>query len=171
VFDSDCKRALPSGGVCRRPGPAYPLIQTAPGKLSAIAGPERNQTPMSTVIHFIGLDVHKESSGATLRGALTADAGGASAATSPCAVAKERSLRSPRCARKWARTESRPTVRALASRGHRTRNPNARAPDREGSFDWKVFEKEEAKMKRQKLARLQNMAASLNLQPCHDLRV
>jgi hypothetical protein len=31
-------------------------------------------------------------------------------------------------------------------------------------FDWKVFEKEEAKMKRKKLARLQNMAASLNLQ-------
>jgi len=32
------------------------------------------------------------------------------------------------------------------------------------AFDWKVFEKEEAKMKRKKLARLQNMAASLNLQ-------
>ena len=31
-------------------------------------------------------------------------------------------------------------------------------------FDWKVFEKEEAKMKRQKLARLQNLAASLNYQ-------
>jgi hypothetical protein len=30
-------------------------------------------------------------------------------------------------------------------------------------FDWKVFEKEEAKMRRKKLARLQNMAASLNL--------
>ena len=32
------------------------------------------------------------------------------------------------------------------------------------AFDWKVFEQEEAKMKRKKLARLQNMAASLNLQ-------
>jgi transposase len=32
------------------------------------------------------------------------------------------------------------------------------------AFDWKVFEKEEAKMKRKKLARLQTMAASLNLQ-------
>jgi len=32
------------------------------------------------------------------------------------------------------------------------------------AFDWKVFEKEEAKMKRKKLTRLQNMAASLNLQ-------
>ena len=31
-------------------------------------------------------------------------------------------------------------------------------------FDWKVFEKEEAKMKRKKLARLQNMAATLNYQ-------
>ena len=30
------------------------------------------------------------------------------------------------------------------------------------AFDWKVFAKEEEKMKRQKLARLQNMAASLN---------
>lgn len=32
------------------------------------------------------------------------------------------------------------------------------------AFDWKVFEKEEAKMKRKKLQRLQNLAASLNLQ-------
>jgi transposase len=32
------------------------------------------------------------------------------------------------------------------------------------AFDWKVFEKEEQKMKRQKLARLQNLAASLNYQ-------
>jgi transposase len=32
------------------------------------------------------------------------------------------------------------------------------------AFDWKVFEKEEAKMKRKKLHRLQNMAATLNLQ-------
>jgi len=31
-------------------------------------------------------------------------------------------------------------------------------------FDWKVFEKEEQKMKRKKLARLQNLAASLNYQ-------
>jgi hypothetical protein len=29
-------------------------------------------------------------------------------------------------------------------------------------FDWKVFAKEEEKMKRKKLARLQNMAAALN---------
>jgi transposase len=32
------------------------------------------------------------------------------------------------------------------------------------AFDWKVFEKEEAKMKQRKLKRLQNLAASLNLQ-------
>jgi transposase len=32
------------------------------------------------------------------------------------------------------------------------------------AFDWKVFEQEEAKMKRQKLKRLQTMAASLNYQ-------
>jgi transposase len=32
------------------------------------------------------------------------------------------------------------------------------------AFDWQVFEKEETKMKVRKLARLQNMAASLNLQ-------
>ncbi len=32
------------------------------------------------------------------------------------------------------------------------------------AFDWKVFEKEEAKMKRKKLTRLHNLAASLNLQ-------
>jgi hypothetical protein len=32
------------------------------------------------------------------------------------------------------------------------------------AFDWQVFEKQGAKMKRQKLKRLQNMAASLNLQ-------
>ena len=32
------------------------------------------------------------------------------------------------------------------------------------AFDWKVFEKEEQKLKRQKLARLQNLAASLNYQ-------
>ena len=32
------------------------------------------------------------------------------------------------------------------------------------AFGWKVFAQEEAKMKRQKLKRLQNMAASLNLQ-------
>jgi len=32
------------------------------------------------------------------------------------------------------------------------------------AFDWKVFEKEEAKIKRKKLVRLQTMAASLNLQ-------
>jgi hypothetical protein len=31
-------------------------------------------------------------------------------------------------------------------------------------FDWKAFENEEAKMKRKKLARLQNVAASLNFQ-------
>lgn len=31
-------------------------------------------------------------------------------------------------------------------------------------FDWKVFEKEELKMKRQKLARLQSLADSLNYQ-------
>ncbi len=31
------------------------------------------------------------------------------------------------------------------------------------AFDWKVFEKEEAKMKVCKLKRLQNMAASMNL--------
>ena len=31
-------------------------------------------------------------------------------------------------------------------------------------FDWKVFAQEEAKMKRQKLARLQNLAATLNYQ-------
>jgi hypothetical protein len=29
--------------------------------LSAIVEPERNQAPMNTVIHFIGVDVHKES--------------------------------------------------------------------------------------------------------------
>jgi len=32
------------------------------------------------------------------------------------------------------------------------------------AFDWKVSEKEEAKMKVRKLARLQNLAASMNLQ-------
>jgi hypothetical protein len=32
------------------------------------------------------------------------------------------------------------------------------------AFDWKAFEQEGAKMKRQKLKCLQNMAASLNLQ-------
>jgi transposase len=32
------------------------------------------------------------------------------------------------------------------------------------SFDWKVFAKEEEKMKRKKLARLQNLAASMNYQ-------
>jgi len=31
-------------------------------------------------------------------------------------------------------------------------------------FDWKVFEKEEQKMKRKKLARLQNLAAAMNYQ-------
>ena len=31
-------------------------------------------------------------------------------------------------------------------------------------FDWKVFKKEEEKMKRKKLARLQNLAASFNYQ-------
>ena len=31
-------------------------------------------------------------------------------------------------------------------------------------FDWKAFEKEEQKMKRKKLARLQNLAASMNYQ-------
>jgi hypothetical protein len=30
------------------------------------------------------------------------------------------------------------------------------------AFDWEVFAKEEAKMKRKKLARLQNMATALN---------
>jgi hypothetical protein len=58
VFDSGCKRGL-SGGVCGRPG--LPKSSNSTDKLSAIAEPERNQTPMSTVIHFIGLDVHKES--------------------------------------------------------------------------------------------------------------
>jgi hypothetical protein len=32
------------------------------------------------------------------------------------------------------------------------------------AIDWKVFAKEEEKMKRKKLARLQNMAAALNYQ-------
>jgi hypothetical protein len=32
------------------------------------------------------------------------------------------------------------------------------------AFDWKVFEKEEQKMKRKKLARLQNLAAAMNYQ-------
>jgi hypothetical protein len=31
-------------------------------------------------------------------------------------------------------------------------------------FDWKVFEKEEAKMKKKKLLRLQNLAAAMNYQ-------
>ena len=31
-------------------------------------------------------------------------------------------------------------------------------------FDWNVFAKEEEKMKRKKLARLQNLAASMNFQ-------
>jgi hypothetical protein len=64
VFDSGCKRGLPSGGVCRRPGLSTDSNSTE--KLSAIAEPERNQPPMSTLIHFIGVDVHKESGGATL---------------------------------------------------------------------------------------------------------
>ena len=32
------------------------------------------------------------------------------------------------------------------------------------AFDWKVFAKEEEKMKRKKLARLQNLAAAMNYQ-------
>ena len=32
------------------------------------------------------------------------------------------------------------------------------------AFDWKVFEKEEQKMKKKKLARLQNLAAAMNYQ-------
>jgi hypothetical protein len=32
------------------------------------------------------------------------------------------------------------------------------------AFDWTVFQKEEEKMKRKKLARLQNIAAALNYQ-------
>ncbi len=40
------------------------------------------------------------------------------------------------------------------------------------AFDWKVFAKEEEKMKRKKLARLQNLAAAMNYQliPTNDLR-
>src|SRR4051794_37818454 len=51
VFDSACKRGLPSGGVRRRPA----LFTDSNGteKLSAIAEPERNQTPMNNLIHFI----------------------------------------------------------------------------------------------------------------------
>ena len=57
VFDSDCKRGLPSGGVCRRPGLSTDSNSTE--KFSAIAELERNQTPMSQVIHCLGLDVHE----------------------------------------------------------------------------------------------------------------
>jgi hypothetical protein len=58
VFNSGCKRGLPSRGVCRRPG--LSADSTSTEELSAIAEPERNQTHMSTVIQFIAQDVHRE---------------------------------------------------------------------------------------------------------------
>ena len=59
VFDSGAKRGLPSSGVCGRPGGSANLNKAE--SISSIDKQERNQTPMSTLIHFIGLDVHKES--------------------------------------------------------------------------------------------------------------
>ena len=101
---------------------------------------------MSKSIHFIGLDVHKDSMALRL-------------------VA--RSLHRAQnyfgdLYRRWkARLGAPEAVTAMA---HKLARVLWHLLKFKEAFDWKVFEKEEAKMKRKKLTRLQNMAASLNLQ-------
>ena len=108
---------------------------------------------MSKIIHFIGLDVHKESVAPSI-------APGDSTEVRFYGTLGGNYFGD--LYRRWKARLGNP--KAVTAMAHKLARVLWHLLKYKEAFDWKVFEKEEAKMKRKKLARLQNMTASLNLQ-------
>ncbi len=137
---------------------------------------------MSKSIHFIGLDVHKESVAISIAPSDSTEVrhcgtiGGKiySAKTrdvkSRVATALRLAARSLHRAqnyfgdlyRRWKARLGAP--KAVTAMAHKLARVLWHLLKYKQAFDWNVFAQEEEKMKRKKLARLQNLAAALNYQ-------
>ena len=137
---------------------------------------------MNKIVHYLGLDVHKESiavsiapqnstevrrygiTGGRIYSAKTRDV------KSRVATALRLAARSLHRAqnyfgdlyRRWKARLGAP--KAVTAMAHKLARVLWHLLKYKQAFDWNVFAKEEQKMKRQKLARLQNLAAALNYQ-------